>query len=82
MRSVTPSSDPLRATDTAQLLYLAEGESKPVFMENIAARLDATIVIPVPPNFQGKTVHVWLCFRAADLKLVSSSSYAGTVVIT
>ena len=74
--------DPLRETDTLQLLYMAEGESKPVFMENVATRVDATIDIPVPPNFQAKTVHVWLCFRAADLKLVSSSSYAGTVVIT
>ena len=74
--------DVLRETDLVQILYMAEGETKPVFMENTAARLAATVDIPVPPSMQGKTLHVWLAFRAADLSMVSMSSYAGTVLIT
>ena len=74
--------DPLRETDAVQLLYMAEGETKPVFLEDLAVRLDATVELPLPPNLQGKTVHVWMCFRAADRTAVSLSSYAGTVVIT
>ena len=73
--------DLLRETDLVQLLFIAEGEAKPVFMENVALRLDATVEIPLPPNFFGKTVHVWLAFRSDDLTLVSLSSYAGSVLI-
>ncbi|KEY18792.1 DUF6266 family protein [Kaistella antarctica] len=76
------NADPLRETDAVQLLYIAEGDSKPTFMENVAVRLAATVTIPLAPSFQGKTLHVWLAFRSADLKLVSLSSYAGTVLIT
>ena len=65
-----------------QLLYIADGESKPVFMENVALRVDGTLEIPVPPNFAGQTIHVWFAFRSDDLALVSPSSYAGTVLIT
>lgn len=74
-------SDPLRETDQVQLLYMAAGESKPVLMENVGVRLDTTVDIPVPPNLQGKTVHVWLAFLQDDLTTVSLSSYAGSVVI-
>ncbi|QOW10576.1 hypothetical protein Q73A0000_09420 [Kaistella flava (ex Peng et al. 2021)] len=74
--------DPLRKTDEVQLLFIAEGELKPVFIENIALRLDTTVDIPLSPHFQGKTVHVWLAFRSADCSQVSSSSYAGSVIIT
>ena len=73
--------DLLRETDLVQLLFIAEGEAKPVFMENVALRLDATVETPLPPNFLGKTVHVWLAFRSDDLTLVSLSSYAGSVII-
>lgn len=75
-------ADPIRETDLLQVLYLADGETKPVFMENVADRIAATVDIPVPPNFQGKTLHVWLCFRSVDLETVSLSSYAGTVLVT
>ena len=50
-------------------------------MENVAVRLDTTVDIPVPPNLQGKTVHIWLAFLQDDLTTVSLSSYAGSVVI-
>lgn len=74
--------EPIREADQVQLLFLADGDLKPVFMENVALRLDGTVDIPLPPNFQTKTLHVWLCFRSADLASVSLSAYAGTVVIT
>lgn len=75
-------SDPLREIDQLQLLYIAEGESKPVLMQNVALRAGATVEIPVAPNLQGKTVHVWMAFREDDLTSVSMSSYAGNILIT
>lgn len=74
--------DPLRETDAVQILYFAEGDKKPIFIENLATRVDDTINVPVPPNLAGKTVHVWAAFRAADLSSVSLSAYAGTIVIS
>ena len=75
-------SVPVRETDQLQVLYMAEGEPKPVLMENIAVRADATVDIPLPPNLQGKTVHVWMAFLDDDFTNVSLSSYAGNVLIT
>lgn len=75
-------SVPLRETDQVQILYIAEGESKSVLMENVALRIDTTTDIPVPPNLQGKTVHVWMAFLEDTLTNVSISSYAGSVLIT
>ncbi|WHF51448.1 DUF6266 family protein [Chryseobacterium gotjawalense] len=75
-------SVPLREIDQLQVLFIAEGESKPIFMENVAMRADTTIDIQVPPNLQGKTVHVWMAFLEDDFSRVSTSSYAGNVLIT
>jgi len=72
----------LRETDLLQLLYVADDAVRPIFMENVAPRLDGTVSIPVAPNLQGKTLHVWMAFRSADLKAVSFSSYVGTILIT
>ncbi len=71
-----------READQLQLLYFAEGETKPVFMENAAQRLDASLTVSVSPNLQGKTVHVWLAFRSVDLISVSVSAYVGSVLIS
>ena len=71
----------VRETDQLQLLYYAENEKKPVFLENSGERNDLTIVIPVAPNLQGKTLHVWIAFRSLDLLDTSTSSYVGSVVL-
>ena len=71
----------LRQTDQIQVLYVGDGEFRPVMMDNVATRLDASLDIPVPPNMQGKTLHVWVAFRSLDLKDVSLSTYVGTVLI-
>lgn len=76
------AAEPERLTDQLQLLYFADDELKPIFMENIAERQDATQSISVPPNLIGKTVHVWIAFRDVLLTDVSSSSYVGSVLIT
>lgn len=76
------AGDPLRETDQLQLLYFAQDESKPIFMENAAARVDTTLSVSVPPNLVGKTVHAWVAFRSLDLESVSVSVYVGSVVIS
>lgn len=75
-------ADPDRLTDQLQLLYFADDELKPIFMENIAARQDALASVAVPPNLVGKTLHVWIAFRDVLMKEVSGSSYVGPVLIT
>ena len=75
-------ADPVRESDSLQVLYVAEGEIRPTFIQNVAIRSKAKIDIPLPPNYQGKTLHVWLAFQSADLKLVSLSNYAGSVLVT
>ncbi len=74
--------DALRETDRLQVLYVGEDDPRPLFVQNVAARSLATVDIPLPPNYQGKTVHVWLAFQTVDLLSVSLSSYAGSVLIT
>ena len=70
-----------RETDQLQLLYYAENEKKPVFLENSGERNDLTLNVPVAPNLQGKTLHVWIVFRTLDLVETSTSSYVGSVVL-
>ena len=72
-------SDPDKETDELQVLYLAEGEYKPIFLENIGQRIDTTASIPVAPNMQGKKIQVWIAFRTVDLMIASKSSYVGSV---
>ena len=74
--------DPVRQTDQLQVLFIANDEAKPVLMENMSLRPDATVEIPVSAQLSGKTIHVWITFRAADHSAVANSSYAGTVLIT
>ena len=74
--------DPLLKTDRLQVLFVAAGETRPTFMQNLTDRSSGTVDIALPPNFQGKTVHVWLAFQSADLSSVSLSSYAGSTLIT
>lgn len=74
--------DPIRENDRLALLFVGEDEIRPVFMQNAAVRLDGTVEIPVTPNLQGKTVHVWMAFQSDDLLDVSLSVYAGSILIT
>lgn len=72
---------PVRETDQLQLLYCAENEKKSVFLENSGERNDLTLSVPVAPNLQGKTLHVWIAFRSLDLEETSASAYVGSVVL-
>ena len=73
--------DPIREIDRLFVLFKAEDETKPILMENMATRVDATVQIPVPTALVGKTVHVWITFITDDLIQSATSSYAGSVVI-
>lgn len=75
------AGDPDRETDQLQLLYMAEGQKSPVFIENMGERIDTTLTVTVPPNLQGKMVHVWIAFRALDMMQVSLSAYVGSVMV-
>ncbi|MFA7448726.1 MAG: DUF6266 family protein [Weeksellaceae bacterium] len=73
--------DPTREMDRLFVLFKAEDETKPILMENMATRVDATFDIPVPTAMVGKTVHVWITFISDDLTQAATSAYAGNVVI-
>ena len=70
-----------READELQILYYAENEKKPIFLENAGLRADGTIDIPVAPTLQGKTIHVWIAFRSTILLEASTSAYVGSVVL-
>jgi len=76
------AGDPDREADQAQILYVAEGNVHSVFLENAASRLDTELDISLSPDWQGKTIHMWLAFRTDDLLMVSGSVYAGSVVVS
>lgn len=68
-----------RENDDLQVLFLQDNAITPIFMENMAKRIDTTVAIPVPTYLQGQKVHVWMCFRAADTSEVANSIYVGEV---
>ena len=76
------AGDPDRETDQLQLLYVAEGEKSPLFIENMGERRDTTLTVNIPPNLQGKMIHVWITFRSQDMIQVSLSSYFGSVMVS
>ncbi|MDD3645632.1 MAG: DUF6266 family protein, partial [Bacteroidales bacterium] len=71
-----------RENDQLQVLFIAEGESKPILMENVATRVDTSTQIPVANTLSGKNLHVWMSFIDADGIQAADSAYAGTVLIT
>lgn len=70
-----------RETDQAQILIGIDQVSKTFLFENVASRLDATCTLTVPPEFQNKTLAVWLAFRDVDRKNASDSTFLGTVTL-
>ena len=72
---------PERETDELQVLMMAEGEEVPIFMESVTTRDQETWTQGIPNHYAGKTVHVWMAFRSADLMEVSVSSYAGMITV-
>jgi hypothetical protein len=71
-----------RENDQLQVLFIAEGEAKPILMENVATRVDTSTQIPVANTLSGKNLHVWMSFIDADGIQAADSAYAGTVLIT
>lgn len=75
-------SNPDHETDLAQVLYVADDNVRSVFIENMVPRADGLLDVQLAPNWQGKTVHVWLAFRSQDELIASDSVYAGSVLIS
>ena len=73
------AGNPDRQNDWVQILVAAEGETYTSFYENAAQRIDATYTLPLPANFVGKTLHVYLAFRDTPGELVSNTAYAGSL---
>ena len=69
------------STDKLVLMVYNPAQSQYVYIKDGAARNAATETLAVPADFTGDTVHVWVAFVSADKKAVSTSIYAGTVVV-
>lgn len=72
----------IRQSDLVQILFVADGDTTSVFLENVATRLDGSYTATLSADWSGKTIHLWLSFLSADQKDVSNSVYAGSVVIS
>jgi len=68
-----------RKDDFAQIVVAAEGEDLSIFVENAAKRSDTSYTVNLPINFQSKTMHIWIAFRAENGEMASNSQYAGTI---
>lgn len=70
------------ATDQVCILYCEQDTNRTKLVRNVATRADSAVTVSLLRKFVGKTVHVWLCLLSEDGKLVSTSDYAGDVVIS
>lgn len=70
----------IRQNDFIQILIAAEDELNTHFIENAAKRSETSYSVNIPMQMQGKTLHVYLAFKAADETTASNSQYAGTIV--
>jgi hypothetical protein len=75
------TSGTAKPTDNAVLLVYNPLQSQYVFTLDGDARSLGTDTLILPANFVGDTVHVWIAFYAADKKTISTSLYAGEVII-
>ena len=72
-------SNPEREADQVQILIGIDQVSKTFLFENAATRVDGTVTLTVPPEFQNQTLAVWMAFRDTDRKNASDSTFLGTV---
>ena len=75
------TSGTAKPTDKAVMLVYNPEQSQFVFTLDGDERNLGTDTMILPANFAGDTVHVWMAFYAADKKTISTSLYAGEVVI-
>ena len=75
------ASGTAKPTDNAVFLIFNEEQSQYVYLTEGAARSSGTESMQMPADFAGDTVHVWLAFISADKKTVSTSLYAGEVIV-
>jgi hypothetical protein len=68
-------------TDKAVLLVYNPVQSQYVFTLDGADRLESADSLALPADFSGDTVEVWIAFISADKKTISTSIYAGNVVV-
>lgn len=68
---------------TDQLTVVVYSISKGVFVaaQGVAARSALTYELQLPLDFTGDQVHVWYSFVSADGKVVSNSTYVGSVPV-
>ena len=67
--------------DKAVLLAYNAEQNQYVYTINGGERSTGVDSLLLPANFSGDTVHIWIAFIAADKKTISTSIYAGTVVV-
>lgn len=70
-----------RDTDKAILLVYNPVQSQYVFTLDGADRNGGSDSLNLPDNFSGDTVEVWIAFISADKKTISTSIYAGNIVV-
>ena len=69
------------SSDQAVILVYDAGLKKCVYTMGGAGRNLGSHTLHLPSEFSGATVDVWIAFRSADTKSISTSIYAGQVKI-
>ena len=68
-------------TDKAVIVVYNPEQSEFVYTMEGAERSAALDTVSVPASFSGDMVKVWVAFVSANSKVVSTSIYAGSIVI-
>jgi len=71
------------AAPTDLAVFIVYCASRNLFVQDIgsATRADLTYEMPLPLEFSGETVQVYMAFLRADKKQVSTSQYVGTALV-
>ena len=70
------------ATDRSLILVYNPAKSQYVYTIVGSPRSEEAYTLPLPTSFAGNTVHTWLAFITSDQRLVSTSTYTGTAIIS
>lgn len=70
-----------KATDTLVILVYNEVQSQYVYTLAGDMRSALSDSLDLPADFVGDQVHVWVAFYAADKKTISTSLYAGQIIV-
>jgi hypothetical protein len=77
----TPGREAAFDNDQALVMLFNETQDEVLFLEETVLRSDGSCSIPLPADYNGQSVHVWIGFVREDGSDASYSRYVGNITI-